>query len=258
MCVWQSRARCVAEKSSVREPRLRDEQCLGLTRVRNNNNNNNECRYKPLYLEDGTVAKSLSNLRQRSFPDYDLVVIVTMHPSGVGAGIAGYAMPLQHYAGTDTVDDPATRVVVAQYNWCPNQINTDNANSKSELSKAARLIMHETLHNMNAVKTSRRYFSNAWGGQRCEKQIFIDSVEEWSGIRTRKVVANRTVTVAREQFGCDSLEGVPIENQYIGYGSHWESRVTGPEVLACVCACVHACVLACLRACVRACDLLGC
>jgi hypothetical protein len=25
---------------------------------------------------------------------------------------------------------------------------------------------------------------------------------------------------------------MPIENQFIGYGSHWESRVTGPEVLA--------------------------
>eukprot|EP00750_Incisomonas_marina_P021440 INCI4403.1.p1 GENE.INCI4403.1~~INCI4403.1.p1 ORF type:complete len:1790 (-),score=258.98 INCI4403.1:108-5477(-) len=188
--------------------------------------------YKPLELEASTVSGSLSNLRQTSYPDHDIAIVVTLHPSGVGAGIAGYAIPLQSYAGTDTVEDPATRVVVAHYNWCPDQIKVDNLDSKSEMSKAARLIMHETLHTMNAVKTDSRYHANAWGGQRCAREIFVDSVEEWSGVYTRKVVTNRTLTVAREQFGCDTLEGVPIENQYIGYGSHWESRVTGPEVLA--------------------------
>lgn len=188
--------------------------------------------FKPLEIESSTLDGEMSNLEESSYPDYDIVIIVTMHPSGVGAGIAGYALPLQHYAGTDQVDDPATRVVVAQFNWCPDQINEDNVDSKSELSKAARLIIHETLHTMNAVKTDSRYHANSWGGQRCQREIYVDSEEEWSGIYTRKVVTNRTLTVAREQFGCSTLEGVPIENQYIGYGSHWESRIAGPEVLA--------------------------
>ena len=68
-----------------------------------------------------------------------------VHPSGVGAGIAGYAIPLQNYAATDDIVDPATRVVVAHYNWCPDQIDVDETDSRAALSKAARLIVHETL-----------------------------------------------------------------------------------------------------------------
>jgi hypothetical protein len=40
----------------------------------------------------------------------------------------------------------------------------------------------------------------------------------------------QVVALARKHFNCSSLVGVPLENQKLGMGVHWESRVLGPEV----------------------------
>ena len=46
-------------------------------------------------------------------------------------------------------------------------------------------------------------------------------------IRTPKVLA-----VVREQFGCPTMTGMPLEDIPMrgGYSVHWEARVAGPEV----------------------------
>lgn len=40
--------------------------------------------------------------------------------------------------------------------------------------------------------------------------------------------------IAREQFGCSVLKGVPLEDIPLGggAGSHWEARVMGPEIMS--------------------------
>merc|ERR1712091_529074 len=54
-------------------------------------------------------------------------------------------------------------------------------------------------------------------------------------------VYNRTVTLvkspkvvalARAHFGCDKLEGVPLEDFHAGVGAHWEARLMGPEIMS--------------------------
>jgi hypothetical protein len=44
----------------------------------------------------------------------------------------------------------------------------------------------------------------------------------------------QVLAVARAQFGCPTLEGVPLEDVPIvgGYTAHWEARVLGPEVMS--------------------------
>jgi hypothetical protein len=176
--------------------------------------------------------------------DVHLYIVVTANPSGLQPGVAGYAFPLQHqYAtlasvenlgGTDMEGNGrgAQRLIVGQFNWCPDTINEDDIDSNFQKGSSNRLVVHELLHLLNAVKTSSSYHANAWGGQMCPDQIYYDSTEEWSGVRTRKVITPTALALAQEQFGCDTLPGIPLENQVIGYGSHWETRCFGPEVLA--------------------------
>lgn len=47
-----------------------------------------------------------------------------------------------------------------------------------------------------------------------------------------KIKTKRVLEIAREQFGCADLDGVPMEDQYLGVGAHWEARVFGPEVMS--------------------------
>lgn len=46
-------------------------------------------------------------------------------------------------------------------------------------------------------------------------------------IRTPRVTA-----LVRQHFGCDDLPGAPLEDLPLGRGSHWESRVFGPEFMS--------------------------
>ncbi len=148
-----------------------------------------------------------------------LVVIVTAHPSGEYDNVAGFALMLQsqvatlattaQLGGSSAVDSgrAAQRTIVGHLNICPNVIDVEKLDSLFELASMNRLIMHEMLHLLNAVKPTPTYHATDWGGRRCAEELYVDSTEAWSGVLTRKVITTRTLTVAREQFGCDTLEG---------------------------------------------------
>lgn len=40
----------------------------------------------------------------------------------------------------------------------------------------------------------------------------------------------QVLNVARQQFGCPSIEGVALEDHPLGANAHWEARIFGPEV----------------------------
>ena len=99
-------------------------------------------------------------------------------------------------------------------------------------SKDRRLILHEVLHLTGGIYSDPKNFVNKYGKQPCRHQIYVDEVEEWSGHRVRKLRTPKLLAKAREQFGCSSLTGVPLEDHPVGKDHHWEARVFGPEIMA--------------------------
>lgn len=55
----------------------------------------------------------------------------------------------------------------------------------------------------------------------------------WVGTtKAAKLVKTPTVLeIAKEQFACPDLAGIPLEDQVVGANAHWEARVMGPEVM---------------------------
>ncbi len=49
-------------------------------------------------------------------------------------------------------------------------------------------------------------------------------------VTTVHVLLAQVVAMARQRFNCSTLIGVPLEDQALGMGVHWEARVLGPEV----------------------------
>ena len=39
----------------------------------------------------------------------------------------------------------------------------------------------------------------------------------------------KVLALARKQYGCPTLEGVPLEDMSMGAGVHWEARVFGKK-----------------------------
>ena len=83
-------------------------------------------------------------------------------------------------------------------------------------SKDRRLILHEVLHLTGGIYSHPSYFINKYGKHPCSHQIYVDEVEEWSGHRVRKIRTPKLLAKAREQFGCSSLTGVPMEDHPVG------------------------------------------
>merc|ERR1712048_735500 len=50
--------------------------------------------------------------------------------------------------------------------------------------------------------------------------------------RVRHWKTPKVLEIARRQFGCDTLKGVPMEDVEMGYLAHWEARVMGPDVMS--------------------------
>ena len=48
-------------------------------------------------------------------------------------------------------------------------------------------------------------------------------------MRTQLVATPKVLALARKQYGCPTLEGVPLEDMSMGAGVHWEARVFGKK-----------------------------
>ena len=48
----------------------------------------------------------------------------------------------------------------------------------------------------------------------------------------RKVKTPKLLQMAREQYKCDKIDGIPLEDVSLGLNAHWESRLLGSEFLS--------------------------
>jgi len=71
-----------------------------------------------------------------------------------------------------------------------------------------------------------------WSGQKpLPEDVYVD-VKNWANNTVRLIKTPRVLKVARKQWACPTLEGVPLEDEKVGYGAHWETRVMGPEIMS--------------------------
>lgn len=88
---------------------------------------------------------------------------------------------------------------------------------KNSMIYASHVLLHELTHVLVFSPSLFRFFPN----QPAYKSV------SWHGQKRVLVVTPKVVEVARKHYGCDTLEGVQLEDQG-GQGSalsHWESRI---------------------------------
>ena len=79
---------------------------------------------------------------------------------------------------------------------------------------------------------------NGTTGERLrDSETVMKEVEDvgYPGKKMLKLTTPQVLRVAREQFGCETLEGIPLEDQPLGKDAHWEARIMGPEGELIVC-----------------------
>lgn len=75
-----------------------------------------------------------------------------------------------------------------------------------------------------------RVFIDELGNSKPDNQVYITNTHPGYDRPQTLIITPKVVAKAREQFGCATLEGVALEDQPLGKGSHWEARIMGSEV----------------------------
>lgn len=170
-----------------------------------------------------------------NYNNTDLVIIMTMDPPA-STGVAGFAYCVQQ--------DQWGRCTVGVFNWVATTI-TDNpiiANAPNVIASERSTALHETMHILGLKRQNSNQaslFRDKWGCQRPDSFLFEDAKQsdgtDEDGFITKEVRHWKTplvLQVARQQFGCKTLKGVPMEDVKLGWLAHWEARVMGPDVMS--------------------------
>ncbi|KNC54016.1 uncharacterized protein AMSG_09673 [Thecamonas trahens ATCC 50062] len=179
----------------------------------------NECTIRdpltipPQYLDSGAGVAA------------DIILMVSARPT---------AGTLLAFAGACKVDQ-YNRPIVANINFGPSNLKPQTPVDPSELGTA----IHELVHGLGFTATGKTGFAKfldlATNTTRPEAQVIGATVTVGSTNSYSYDAINTTAALAeaRAHFGCNSLAGVPLEQQG-GLGtarSHWEKRVFWNELM---------------------------
>jgi hypothetical protein len=138
-----------------------------------------------------------------AFQDADLVIVVTMHPlSRDKSGIAGYASCLQ--------SDQWGRCTVGFFEWVPDTLTPSQYFYPDVQMLERATALHECMHVLGGIKNSN-LFRNADTGAAMvngDKILIADDV----GKQVAYWVTEGVRDMAREQFNCSLIPGMPLED----------------------------------------------
>ena len=178
-------------------------------------------------------------ITELSYPNYDLVIYVQMRPDPSGA-TAGYASCRQR--------DQWGRCTVGNFNWSPAvlepgemltvaDVADDSKEDPTQQAQERHTALHEVIHVLGGIKPDNQI--KADGTTKPKTEVYIiddDTVALGDGTtvtrQTQKMITPRVLEIARKQFGCAEMKGMPLEDQLLGRGAHWEARLMGPEVMS--------------------------
>ncbi len=128
------------------------------------------------------------------------------------------------YAGWCEMDAYTKRPIAGNINFCPNMLKTADADFGEMLDTS----VHEILHVLAFSDGLYQHFISAEGATMGYANVISDDGAGRKAVKTPKVVE-----AARNQFGCDSLTSVRLEDQggSSTAHSHWEELHYKDEIM---------------------------
>ncbi|KAL1503975.1 hypothetical protein AB1Y20_010391 [Prymnesium parvum] len=182
--------------------------------------------------------------------DADIVLMISaVQTSSCSGNTLAYASTCQR--------DQFDRPILGDINFCPSALSTDPLVLPEQRATA----IHEAFHALGFSRSSWALFRYADGTPRTPRDAdgLVPFTSSYScpdgtvgdfrvpatntitigverGVTTTRMVTPKVASVAKDIFGCDSLVGAELENQPTSsgscWGSHWEQRLMGNDVMA--------------------------
>jgi len=155
------------------------------------------------------------------------------------------------WASTCHIDPQSERPISGFINICPSIL--PRYKEDGDLTEQLTTVVHEIGHALGFTSTLMALWRDESNKPRTKRdqcgippilkytnfQVMLPGNEtlhfpDPSNFKRALVVTPKVKQVAREFFACDTLTGVPLENQspYPMWGAHWEERVLGTELMS--------------------------
>jgi len=171
-----------------------------------------------VHCYEGSTEGKIVNLTKGQ----QLFVQVTLRPEEGNTYATGVSLQF----------DQNMRPIVGHVNFNVRLMPSSISESSDKWKELAGVALHETMHVLGFSNNMFPLFLNQSSGQVYDNPV-ITVVNEKDGHVATILTTPRVKEAVRRQFGCDSLEGAPLEDQG-GAGtaaSHWEKAVFMDEVM---------------------------
>eukprot|EP00485_Elphidium_margaritaceum_P000171 CAMPEP_0202694016 /NCGR_PEP_ID=MMETSP1385-20130828/7978_1 /ASSEMBLY_ACC=CAM_ASM_000861 /TAXON_ID=933848 /ORGANISM="Elphidium margaritaceum" /LENGTH=768 /DNA_ID=CAMNT_0049349791 /DNA_START=73 /DNA_END=2379 /DNA_ORIENTATION=- len=174
---------------------------------------------------DPSLCETTSHPQGRGMNETDLLIYITGDPSRDDSkdctGVMGFAA----FCETDAFNRP----IAGYINLCRSTIEATEVLTWEEVIS---LIIHESMHVLGFSSDGFSNFVDADGVPLSSDQVWRSVFKR--GKKRTMIVLPTVVEKAREFFGCETLEGVELEDHNIAIGypsSHWDNRVVLYDVM---------------------------
>jgi leishmanolysin-like peptidase len=200
-------------------------------------------KYCTSYDTDCVIYTAGTGVENADFLIYVTSQTVGSCPVTAGSGTLAFAASCR----ADQYDRP----IVGYVNFCPVQIDETATEGSTSWNTQLTTAIHEITHALGFSSSKFSYYrDHANGGQpHTSRNSFgqpnLGEISPWGtpipkpattvmteatterGHSVYKIVTPKAVEKAREQFGCNTLNGVELENQGGAgtAGDHWEKRI---------------------------------
>jgi len=206
------------------------------------------------FCGDSEFTKVPSSHFTTGVEDADLIFYVSGQPS------TRFCAPSTLAVAVACNFDQFDRPIAGAINFCLEQVILDDNGSAhpESIDDNVDVAIHEAAHILGMSSNSYRYFWDPETGEPRTTRGFVQSTVECvdgvertlylpdentlkfdvasNGQRYASIVTKTVVTVVRNQFDCQSLDGAQLENQPTGTdsctGDHWDERLFYPEALS--------------------------
>jgi leishmanolysin len=157
----------------------------------------------------------------------DYYLMVSARPIA-SASVLANALPCSH----DMLPgNRLSRPLAGSINFNPSSLTTDPTN-QWDFNQNIKTALHELTHALGFTGTLFEDYLTPQGGFYVEPVV---SFTTYNGATKWKVTTPRVVAYVREHYGCDTLDGMELEDFNTDTstpGAHWEARLVDSEYMA--------------------------
>jgi len=175
-----------------------------------------------------------SHLFEEGQPDTDFYLIVSSRPVAFERKVLADAYPCSHFIYNDEWGTYYGRPLVASINFNPGSLLLEQISSGilQDQFRTHQLIMlglHEMIHALGFTANMYSNYVDEDGVRYSDVGPVITETRP-GGLSVKMITSPRVVAFAQFHYRCPSLIGVELEGR--DYGSHWEERIAGDELMS--------------------------